>query len=221
MATLYTLLDRHPKSAAVVQAENWIGQMNWQELMADRPGHGKVVHNVRRGDSLASIAKKYDTTIELVQAMNDIEGTMIRMGQGLYVCTNRFEVVSSPSSGRVRVMAGDRLFKSYPAGFARIDYSNRKRAENASGGQEPLRINGRYENPDLKEGGRTIPAGAPQNYLGAARLTIDQRRLSIHGSRPDDPIENFTGPGCIRMRNSDVMELFLILPLGTPVYFEP
>ena len=211
--TLYRLLDRHPKSAGVVEAERLIGQMNWEQLLSPSPSPGKTLHTVRRGDSLASIAKQYNTNIELIQAVNSIEGTLIRIGQDLYVCTLQFSVVASPDDGRIRVMADNRLFKSYPAGFARIDFSRF-----ASSNEPPL-LDGRSLNPTLREAGRTLSTDDPANYLGAAQLTLNQRGLSIHGSRPTDPVANFTGPGRIRMHNEDILELYLILPLKTSVFF--
>jgi lipoprotein-anchoring transpeptidase ErfK/SrfK len=42
----------------------------------------------------------------------------------------------------------------------------------------------------------------------------------IHGTWDKDSIGKAESAGCIRLRNEDVEELFLLVPVGTPVRIE-
>ena len=45
-------------------------------------------HNVAKGDSLWGLAKRYNTTVEAIQAANGISGTNIQAGQTLQIPNN-------------------------------------------------------------------------------------------------------------------------------------
>jgi lipoprotein-anchoring transpeptidase ErfK/SrfK len=71
----------------------------------------------------------------------------------------------------------------------------------------------RRANPRLPE---VIPGDSPSNPLGAAALTLHDD-YAIHGTNRPDSIGRFVSHGCIRMHNSDVMDLFRRVSIGTPV----
>jgi lipoprotein-anchoring transpeptidase ErfK/SrfK len=69
-------------------------------------------------------------------------------------------------------------------------------------------------------GGRpawVIPAGAPNNPMGAAALVLADNELAIHGTNNPGSIGGFVSWGCIRMRNSDIMDIFERVSVGTRV----
>jgi LysM repeat protein len=45
----------------------------------------KVIHRVRRGDTLFSIAKRYDTTVEELKEWNRLRSNAIQIGQRLTI----------------------------------------------------------------------------------------------------------------------------------------
>ncbi len=49
---------------------------------------GGTTHYVRKGDTLYSIAKRYNTTVEMLQRKNNLRGTEISIGQELTVESN-------------------------------------------------------------------------------------------------------------------------------------
>ena len=51
----------------------------------DRSEGGPLTHTVRRGDTLFGIARRYDTTIEAILALNDRRSTAVRIGERLRV----------------------------------------------------------------------------------------------------------------------------------------
>ncbi|MDQ3742151.1 MAG: L,D-transpeptidase/peptidoglycan binding protein [Actinomycetota bacterium] len=64
--------------------------------------------------------------------------------------------------------------------------------------------------------GQTIPGGAPNNPLKARWLGVNGA-VGIHGTAEEWSIGSRASHGCIRMRVSDVIELYRRVPLGTPV----
>jgi lipoprotein-anchoring transpeptidase ErfK/SrfK len=62
-----------------------------------------------------------------------------------------------------------------------------------------------------------IPGGAPNNPMGAAALTLGNGDYAIHGTNDPGSIGRFVSHGCIRMHNSDVLDLYRRVSIGTPV----
>ena len=64
--------------------------------------------------------------------------------------------------------------------------------------------------------GQTIPGGAPNNPLKARWLGVNGA-VGIHGTAEEWSLRTRASHGCIRMRVSDVIELYPRVPVGTPV----
>ena len=75
----------------------------------------------------------------------------------------------------------------------------------------------RRDNPRLPD---VIPSGAPNNPMGAAALTLSGGEYAIHGTNRPGSVGGFVSYGCIRMLNSDILDLFDRVAVGTPVLVE-
>ncbi len=75
----------------------------------------------------------------------------------------------------------------------------------------------RREHPSLPE---VIPGGAATNPQGAAALTMRGGEYAIHGTNRPQSIGGFVSYGCIRMYNHDIVELYRLVAVGTPVIVE-
>jgi lipoprotein-anchoring transpeptidase ErfK/SrfK len=62
-----------------------------------------------------------------------------------------------------------------------------------------------------------IPGGSPRNPMGAAALTLSGGEYAIHGTNQPRSIGGYVSYGCIRMHNSDVLDLYQRVSLGTTV----
>jgi lipoprotein-anchoring transpeptidase ErfK/SrfK len=73
--------------------------------------------------------------------------------------------------------------------------------------------------PDLRKPGMpaVIPAGSPDNPMGAAALTLSGGSYAIHGTNNASSIGGFVSAGCIRMYNQDIVDLYGRVGVGTPV----
>jgi len=62
-----------------------------------------------------------------------------------------------------------------------------------------------------------VPAGSASNPMGAAAMTLAGGEYAIHGTNNPGSVGHFVSHGCIRMYNSDVMDLYGRVGFGTRV----
>ncbi|MBI4275063.1 MAG: L,D-transpeptidase [Rhizobiales bacterium] len=72
----------------------------------------------------------------------------------------------------------------------------------------------RRDKPSLPS---VIPGGSPRNPMGAAALVLSRDQYAIHGTNAPGSIGGFVSYGCIRMHNTDIMDLFDRVHFGTQV----
>jgi len=68
--------------------------------------------------------------------------------------------------------------------------------------------------------GESIPGGAPDNPLGSYWIgfwTNGQNWIGFHGTPNPETVGRASSHGCIRMRNSDIEDLYSQVRVGTPV----
>jgi lipoprotein-anchoring transpeptidase ErfK/SrfK len=65
-----------------------------------------------------------------------------------------------------------------------------------------------------------IPGGSPHNPMGAAALTMLGGEYAIHGTNNPRSIGGYVSYGCIRMHNRDIVALYQMVQVGTPVIVE-
>lgn len=68
-----------------------------------------------------------------------------------------------------------------------------------------------------KLAGKVIPGGVPENPLKARWLGI-YNGVGIHGTSETDKLGGPASHGCIRMAVPEVVELFDVVPTGTPIF---
>lgn len=71
----------------------------------------------------------------------------------------------------------------------------------------------RKRDPNLP---KHVPGG-PDNPLGARALYLGDTMYRIHGNNDPESIGRAVSSGCIRMHNADIIELYDLVPIGTPV----
>ena len=63
----------------------------------------------------------------------------------------------------------------------------------------------------------SLPAARRRNPMGAAALTLSGGEYAIHGTNSPGSIGGFVSYGCIRMHNSDILDLYSRVGFGTTV----
>jgi lipoprotein-anchoring transpeptidase ErfK/SrfK len=74
----------------------------------------------------------------------------------------------------------------------------------------------RVPDPAWYQPGKVVPPG-PRNPLGPRWIGLSQKGYGIHGTNSPRSIGKAQSHGCIRMRNSDVEELFELVDVGDVV----
>ena len=62
-----------------------------------------------------------------------------------------------------------------------------------------------------------IPGGSRSNPMGVAAMTLSGGEYAIHGTNQPGSIGGSVSYGCIRMHNSDIMDLYQRVSVGTKV----
>ncbi|MDH4273546.1 MAG: L,D-transpeptidase [Gammaproteobacteria bacterium] len=60
-------------------------------------------------------------------------------------------------------------------------------------------------------------SGTQPGFNRLGNVDTMRRYIYIHGTPDEEPMGEPRSHGCVRMRNSDIMELFDKIPVGTPV----
>jgi lipoprotein-anchoring transpeptidase ErfK/SrfK len=144
---------------------------------------------------------------------------VIRAGDVLHVYTAEWNIWVSKADFLLLVKDSDRVIKAYDIGIGAQDRTP----------VGTFHINVKQSDPAWdKPGADKIPAGHPDNVLGTRWMglkPIDEtpktlKSYGIHGTTEPDTIGTAASQGCVRMLNSDVEELYRIVPRRTPVVIE-
>jgi len=166
-----------------------------------------VLHTVVPGDTLSELAQKYGTTVELLRGQNKISGDRIYVGMKLKVTQARFSIRIDKNRNLLVLLADEKPLKRY-------------RVATGIEGSTPagtFKIINKLEKPTWFHAGAVVPPDSPDNILGSRWLGFDSPGYGIHGTTLPETIGTQASKGCIRMLNSDVEELYAVVPLGTEV----
>ncbi len=207
-----TALAAKPPAALQRQIEDALGEIHTQLVFTPAPMAEKVDYIIQDGDTLGGIARKHGTTVELVMKGNLLTRANIRPGDRLRVLHGKFRVTVSIRARELTVLLNDRFYKRYRVGTGKYE-------KTPTG---DFQVTDRIAQPIWwRADGKAIPYGDPENVLGTHWLALNARGYGIHGTWQPETIGQAESAGCIRLLNSDIEELFNLLPVGTPVSIQP
>ncbi|MGI6494585.1 MAG: L,D-transpeptidase family protein [Kiritimatiellia bacterium] len=213
---LLALLDNPGAAAARKQIEERLGEISIELLTTPRPMPGKVEYAIAAGDQIRSIARKHGMTIELVCKANQLRNPdVIQVGDRLRLLDNpAFAIVVRKGANDLLLTMDGKFVKRYTVSTGKY-------------GRTPVgtfKITVKAVEPIWYIDGRQIPYGDKENILGTRWMAIEATGdtmpasgYGIHGTWEPESLGRQSSAGCIRMSNSDVEELYLIVPEGTPV----
>ncbi len=197
-----------PSPVAKKEAEALLNEVGIVLVMSGRAMPEKIDYTVAPGDSIDKLAKKFGTTVELIRAINNIRGHIIRVGDRLRIMNATFSVKVSKSRNDLELYLNDQFLKRYPVGTGEFNKTP----------VGDFEINDRIAQPTWwRPDGKAIPYGDPENLLGTHWLSINVRGYGLHGTWEPETIGHQLSAGCVRMLNEDIEQLFTLLPIGTPV----
>lgn len=201
-------IDSHPTSPDIPKAQEAMENVNVAILFSRIETPDSFVYEVQKGDTLTRIAKKFSTTVELISKANNLKDDSIRIGKSLKITKSRFSIAVDKSQNILTLKADENILKTY-------------RVSTGKDSSTPIgtfKITTKIVNPPwYPPGGGVIQSGDPKNVLGSRWLGISKPSYGIHGTIEPESIGRSVTEGCVRMRNSDVEELYAIVPEGTEV----
>ena len=197
-------LQQSPDAPTAAAAQERLGQANIKLLLSPIPTADSIAYTVQPGDTLARIAKKNGTTVELLRAANPVRGDFIRIGQKLKVTQAHFNVLVDKSQNLLMLKNGEEVVKLYHC-------STGERGITPNGA---FKIANRMVDPVWKG---IVAPGDPENPLGTRWLGFDLPQYGIHGTNRPETIGQPVTKGCVRLVNADAEELYTLLPEGTAV----
>ncbi|MBM7586217.1 lipoprotein-anchoring transpeptidase ErfK/SrfK [Bacillus pakistanensis] len=166
-----------------------------------------MVHIVKPGETLSSIALNYRTTVRALLQANAAtiaNPNIIHVGQQIIIPGLRdpntipYTIRISVGKRTLTLLKDGRIIKVYPIAVGKILTTT------------PIGdfvIVNREPNP-----------GGP---FGALWLSLSKIHYGIHGTNDPSSIGKAVSLGCVRMHNKDVLELGSLVPNGTRVIIVP
>ena len=164
-------------------------------------------HFVDYGETLGSIAKKYDVPWQYLARLNRVDPEDLQAGQQLKVVQGPFGAVVDLDEFCLTVHAHGWYVHCYPIGTGAQDgtptgvFKVEEKLENPT-----------WYNPD----GGVVEADDPENPLGEFWLGLGNH-IGIHGTIDPDSIGKAISRGCIHLNDGDIDEVFGLLNDGSKV----
>ena len=196
-----------PGSEASARAKDALGELNIYLIHSPAVTEHDIAYQVRPGDTLEAIARRHNTTIELIMKANDLSSPIIPVGKRLKLTPSRFEVFVDADNNILVLELNGRFFKQYTVGTGEY-------------GKTPIgefKITNKMTNPVWYAEDGVYPFGHPKNILGTRWLGLDIPGYGLHGTTKPESVGKHETAGCIRMLNEEVEELFDLVIPGTPV----
>ena len=177
-----------------------------------------VFHTVAPGESLFRIARRQGVEVgQLCRINQRSPQATLNAGATLKVLPGAVIVRVDRNRLTLTLLIAGVYIRRYPAGIG-------------PGVKTPagrFTIRKKLVNPDWYSHGKRIPFGDPEHLLGTRWMGFDAQEhgglgagLGIHGTSQAESVPGRQSQGCVRMRNTDVEELYDFVPPGAVVEIE-
>jgi LysM repeat protein len=203
-----SLIQKYPAGKHLDEARDLLGEVNTEILLSRYPSPEKTEYIVKPGDVLAKIARKLKTTPEMIMRMNNMSGTMLRIGERLLISHPDFSIIIQRKANLVVVVNHGGFFKQYHVREAKLPQ------------KQPAKITTKVAETMAWRGGQRIGLGSKE-YLastkwirlaGAAGYTLYAVPDSTHPT-----IEQPPPPMGLGLAAADIEELSTLVNNRTPV----
>ncbi len=201
------LISDFPNSAEIMEWQKKLEELNLKLLFSPAITANSILYEIKPGDTLNKIAKEFRTTVELIKKSNTLADDKILPGRKIKVWTAPFNVLVDKSQNTLILKTKEEIVKTY---IVSTGLNNSTPIGN-------FKITNKLPNPTWFKAGAVVPAGSPENILGIRWLGFDLAGYGIHGTTDPQSLGKQVTQGCVRMSNSDVEELYAIVPVGTEV----
>src|SRR5262244_4256225 len=205
---LISFIQKYPSGKHLDEARGLLGEVNIDILLSRYPSPEKTEYVVKSGDVLAKIARKLKTTPELIMRMNNMSGTMLRIGDHLLISHPDFSMVVQRKANLIVLLNHGAFFKQYHVREAK------------SPQKQPGKITAKVAETMAWKGGKRVGLGSKE-YLastkwirlaGAAAYTLYAVPDATHPNLDQPPPPTGLGLAAI-----DLEELSTLVNNHTPV----
>jgi LysM repeat protein len=112
-SALTAFLERYPTGNHSEEAKDLLGEVNMSILLSRYPAPGKAEYTVKRGDVIARVAAKMKTTPDLIMRMNNMNSTMLHIGDRLMIAHPDFSLFVQRNERVVVLLDHGQFFKRY------------------------------------------------------------------------------------------------------------
>jgi LysM repeat protein len=110
---LISFIQKYPTGAHADEAKDLLGEINVDILLSRTPSPEKQEYIVKPGDVLQVVARRVKSTPELIMRMNNLNGTMLHIGEKLLISHPEFSIVIQRKAKLVVVLDHGSFFKQY------------------------------------------------------------------------------------------------------------
>ncbi|MFA6321190.1 MAG: L,D-transpeptidase family protein [Candidatus Omnitrophota bacterium] len=201
-------MEKFPGSNNVSKTQEALDNLNVKILFSSTLTSDSFLYEVQKGDNLTKIAKKFNTTTELISRSNDLKDANVRVGKKLKITKSKFSIVVDKSQNILTLKADQDIFKTYRVSTGK----------NSCTPVGTFTVTNKIVDPPwYPSAGGMIPSKDPKNVLGSRWIGLSKKSYGIHGTIEPESIGQSVTEGCVRMRNAEVEELYSIVPIGTEV----
>lgn len=201
------LTNDYPNSNLISNWQRKLEDLNIRLLFSPAITEKSMAYQIQSGDSLAKIAKKFNTTIDLIMRSNNLKSNKILSGRKIKIYNRPFSILVDKSQNTLILKSDEEIIKTY---VVSTGVNNTTPVGN-------FKIVNKLVNPTWFKDGSIVPAESSENILGSRWLGFDLAGYGIHGTTDPASLGKQVTQGCVRMSNQDVEELYSIVPTGTEV----
>ena len=201
------LVAEHTNSPEIMNWQKKLEELNIKLLFSPAITPKSTLYEIKPGDTLTKIANELKTTVELIQKANGINDTKIMPGEKIKVWTAPFTISIDKSQNILILKSDEEIIKTYVVATG----------ANNSTPVGKFKIVNKLVSPTWFKAGAVVAPDSPENILGSRWMGINLGGYGIHGTTDPQSVGKQVTQGCVRMVNSEVEELYAIVPVGTEV----
>ena len=204
---LAAFIQKYPTGLHVEEAKDLLGEVNIDILLSRYPSSEKQEYVVKPGDVLQKVANRVKSTPELIMRMNNLNGTMLRIGERLLVSHPEFSIVIQRKAKLIVLLNHGAFFKQYHV------------REEKVGPKQPRKVTTKVAETMAFRDGKRVGFGTKE-FVGSTRwIRLGAPAYTIY-SVPDSARPNLDQPAPpqgLGLAATDANELSGLVNNRTPV----
>jgi LysM repeat protein len=206
-AALTAFTEKYPTGPHVDEAKDLLGEVNIDIFLSRTPSPEKEEYLVKSGDVLQKIAHKMKSTPELIMRMNNLNGTMLRIGEHLLISHPDFAIFVQRKPKVLVLLDHGAFFKQYHV------------REEKLAPKQPAKVQTKVAEVMAWKGGKRVGIGS-KDYVSSTRWIRLAAPAYMIYSLPDNAhpnLEQPPPPSGLGLAATDAEELSTLVKAQMPV----